>query len=55
MSSDGGNLIVLLDDLDMIIVTAADPLYQLPGEEEWRFEAAVLNLVGKFIKSLPSG
>lgn len=51
----GGNLIVLLDDLDMIIVAAADPLYELPGEEGWRFEAAVLNLVGKFIASLPAG
>ncbi|NIM49357.1 MAG: serine hydrolase [Gemmatimonadales bacterium] len=51
----GGNLIVLLDELDMIIVTTADPLYELPAEEGWQFEGAIINLVGKFIKSLPKG
>jgi CubicO group peptidase (beta-lactamase class C family) len=49
----GGNLIVLLDELDMIIVTTADPLYELPVEEGWQFEGAIVDLVGKFIKSLP--
>ena len=49
----GGNLIVLLDDLDMIIVTTADPLYELPGASGWEYEGAIIDLVGKFIKSLP--
>jgi hypothetical protein len=45
----------LLDELDMVIVTAADPLHgpDLAGEGGWRFESAVIELVGKFIKSLP--
>ncbi len=51
----GGNLIVLLDELDMIVVTTADPLYgpDLVGEGGWKYEGAIIDLVGKFIKSLP--
>ena len=51
----GGQLIVLLHDLDMIIVTTADPFY---GKKEhfqsWKYEQSIINMVGKFIKSLPS-
>jgi CubicO group peptidase (beta-lactamase class C family) len=50
----GGQLIVLLDDLDMIIVTTADPLYDLPAEKGWQFEGPIVDLVGKFIESLPT-
>jgi CubicO group peptidase (beta-lactamase class C family) len=49
----GGNLIILLYELDMIVVTTADPLHELPGEAGWKYEGAIINLVGKFIKSLP--
>ncbi len=49
----GGNLIILLYDLDMIIVTTADPLYELPATTGWEHEGAIIDLVGKFIKSLP--
>lgn len=49
----GGNLIVLLDDLDMVIVTTANPLYELPAQEGWRYEGAIIDMVGKFIASLP--
>ena len=51
----GGNLIILLDELDMIIVTTADPLYELPAGAGWQFEGAIIDLVGKFIESLPKG
>jgi CubicO group peptidase (beta-lactamase class C family) len=51
----GGNLIVLLHDLDMVIVTTADPLYHLPEGKGWKFEGAIIDVVGKFIKSLPKG
>jgi hypothetical protein len=37
----------------MIIVTTADPSYELPAEGGWRFEVAIIKLVGKFIESLP--
>ncbi len=49
----GGNLIILLHDLDMIIVTTADPLYELPAAAGWRYEGGIIDVVGKFIASLP--
>ena len=50
----GGNLIVLLHDLDVIIVTTADPLYELPSEEGAPFEGPIIDMVGRFIASLPT-
>jgi CubicO group peptidase (beta-lactamase class C family) len=50
----GGQHIVLLDELDMIIVTAADPFWQQHDDQSWKHESAVIELVGKFINSLPS-
>jgi len=52
----GGNFIILLDELDMIIVTTADPLYNpdLAGGGGWEYEGAINNVVGKFIGFLPS-
>jgi CubicO group peptidase (beta-lactamase class C family) len=49
----GGQLIVLLGELDMVIVTTADPMHFTVGEESWQHESAVIELVGKFINSLP--
>jgi CubicO group peptidase (beta-lactamase class C family) len=50
----GGQLIILLNDPDMVIVVTADPFY---GKEKhfnsWKYEKSIINLVGKFIKSLP--
>jgi hypothetical protein len=50
----GGNFIILLEELDLIVVTAADPLLGLRGREEWMLEREVFNLVGKFMKSVPT-
>ncbi len=50
----GGQLIVLLDELDMIVVTTASPLNELPPAEGWKYEKTVIEMVGKFINSLPS-
>jgi CubicO group peptidase (beta-lactamase class C family) len=52
-SGHGGQKIVLLDDLDMVIVATADPLYDAPAGAGWEWESAVIETVGKFIKSLP--
>ncbi|MDJ0839804.1 MAG: serine hydrolase [Acidobacteriota bacterium] len=52
-SGHGGNYIVLLHDLDMVIVTTADPLHDKWDDNPWKYEGAVNKLVGKFIKSLP--
>ena len=51
----GGNLIILLDALDMVIVTTADPLYFVLGDESWQYEGAIINTVGKFIRKIPTG
>jgi CubicO group peptidase (beta-lactamase class C family) len=50
----GGQLIALLDKLDMVIVVTADPFYgkDVHGQS-WPHEKANINLVGKFIQSLP--
>lgn len=53
-SGHGGNQIVLLEDLDMVIVTSADRLYGQFGQEAWEKERAIIELIGKFINSLPS-
>jgi CubicO group peptidase (beta-lactamase class C family) len=50
----GGNLIVLLHDLDMVIVTTANPLHGVWGEEAWAKEGAIIDVVGRFVQSLPA-
>ena len=50
----GGQLIVLLDELDMVIVTTADPFFGQHDGGSWKHEKAIMNLVGDFIKSLPN-
>ena len=49
----GGNLIVIIPALKMVIVTTADPLYKYPEGKGWHFEGAIIDLVGRFIHSLP--
>ena len=50
----GGQFIILLDELNMIIVTTADPFYGKKNHfNAWQHEKSIINLVGKFIKSLP--
>ncbi len=50
----GGQLIVLIPALDMIVVATAEPFFMQHDEEAWRHERANINLVGKFIASLPT-
>lgn len=52
-SGHGGNYIILLHDLDMVIVTTADPLHDKWDGDPWKYEGAINKLVGRFIKSLP--
>jgi CubicO group peptidase (beta-lactamase class C family) len=48
----GGQLIVLVPDLNMIVVTSADNLFGQFGEASWRKEKAVMELVGEFIAAI---
>jgi CubicO group peptidase (beta-lactamase class C family) len=50
----GGNQIILLDEFDMVIVTSADRLYGDFGESAWDKEKAIIEIVGKFINSIPN-
>jgi CubicO group peptidase (beta-lactamase class C family) len=49
----GGQLIILLEDLDMMVVTTTDPFHLEHNDEAWMHEKSTVNLVGKFILSLP--
>jgi CubicO group peptidase (beta-lactamase class C family) len=49
----GGQQIVLLHDLDMVLAMTSDPQYMKHDEEAWTHEKANLNLLGKFIRFLP--
>lgn len=49
----GGQYIVLLEDLDMVIVTTADPFIGEHSDDSWANEKAIINMIGRFIKTLP--
>jgi CubicO group peptidase (beta-lactamase class C family) len=49
----GGQVIAVLDDLDMVIVTMAYPYYLEHNDRAWRDEKASKNLVANFVASLP--
>ena len=48
----GGQLIIILNKLDLVIVVLSDPLWGEHDAAAWRHERATFNLAGKFIKSL---
>ena len=49
----GGQQIVLVDELNLVIVLLADALYAQHGDEPWKIEKGNLNLVADFVASLP--
>jgi len=50
----GGQLIVLLDDMNMVIVTTADPFWGKDLHfQSWKYEQSIINTVGKFIQFIP--
>ena len=50
----GGQLIVLVHDLDMVVVTTADPFYGKDTHfDAWKYEEAIIKMVSDFISSLP--
>ena len=49
----GGQLIVLVDEFDMVIVVTAYPFFLEHNDQSWKHEKANINLVSEFIASLP--
>ena len=50
----GGQLIILVEELDMVIVVTADPFYLEHNSDSWKHERSHISLVADFIASLPS-
>jgi CubicO group peptidase (beta-lactamase class C family) len=50
----GGQLIVLVDELEMVVVVTGDPFYEVYGSQSWKHEKANFKLVADFIASLPA-
>jgi CubicO group peptidase (beta-lactamase class C family) len=50
----GGQLIVLVDELDMVIVTTSYPFWLEHTDESWKHEKAIMTMVSKFITSIPN-
>jgi CubicO group peptidase (beta-lactamase class C family) len=50
----GGQLIVLLDAYDLVIVTTADPFNEKYGGDSWKHEEAIISLVAEYINALPA-
>lgn len=49
----GGQQIVIVDELDLVVVLLADPLYAMHGDEPWKIEKGNLNLLADFVAKLP--
>jgi CubicO group peptidase (beta-lactamase class C family) len=50
----GGQLIVLVEDLDMVVVTTSYPFWLENNDQSWKHEKAIITMVSDFINSLPA-
>jgi CubicO group peptidase (beta-lactamase class C family) len=50
----GGQLIVLVDELDMAIVTTSYPFWLEHNDQSWKHEKAIITMVSEFVNSLPN-
>jgi CubicO group peptidase (beta-lactamase class C family) len=50
----GGQLIVLVEDFDMVIVTTSYPFWLEHNDRSWKHEKAIITMVSEFINSLGS-
>lgn len=49
----GGQLIVLVEDLDMVVVTTSYPFWLEHNDQSWKQEKAIITMVSEFISALP--
>ncbi|TFH64093.1 MAG: class C beta-lactamase-related serine hydrolase [Gemmatimonadales bacterium] len=50
----GGQVIMVVPDLEMVVVLTANPFFGQSDDESWRNEKANINLVADFIAGLPN-
>lgn len=50
----GGQLIVLVEDLDMVVVVTGDPFFLQHNSGSWKHEKANITLVSEFVGSVPA-
>ena len=50
----GGQLIVLVEDLDMVVVTTSYPFWLEHNDQSWKHEKAIITMVSEFINSFGS-
>ena len=50
----GGQLIVLVDEFDMVIVTTSYPFWLEHNDQSWKHEKAIMTMVSEFITSIPN-
>lgn len=48
----GGQLIVLVEDLDMVVVTTSYPFWLEHNDQSWKHEKAIMTMVSEFVSSL---
>ena len=48
----GGQLIVLVEDLDMVVVTTSYPFWLEHNDQSWKHEKTIITMVSEFINSL---
>jgi CubicO group peptidase (beta-lactamase class C family) len=49
----GGQLIVLVDEFDLVIVTTSYPFWLEHNDQSWKYEKAIISMVSEFVNSLP--
>ena len=49
----GGQLIVVVDEFDLVIVTTSYPFWLEHNDQSWKHEKAIITMVSEFVNSLP--
>jgi CubicO group peptidase (beta-lactamase class C family) len=50
----GGQLVVLVADFDLVVVTTSYPFWLEHNDESWKHEKAIITMVSEFVDALPS-
>ncbi|NJO81793.1 MAG: hypothetical protein HC828_02800 [Blastochloris sp.] len=50
----GGQLVVLVDEFDIVIVTTSYPFWLEHNDQSWKHEQAIMTMVSEFVNALPN-